>query len=208
LLDSPVPPSTPADPDGPSAAPCHHSSPGRDPHSLSRRGRRASWARVLVCVVGLAPLSTPALGAASPASAAPAVAPPIDLPTRTGTITPADLAGKFVYVDFWASWCGPCKLSFPWLKTLHEKYAAKGLLIVAINLDKTQGEANRFLANFSTPFLIAFDPAGKTAEAFQVEGMPSSFLVNPGGAIVFSHAGFDLKEAARIESVIQEALTR
>ena len=209
LLDSPVPLSDPAaDPGGPLVAPAPRWSEGLNPRPASRRGGHATTARVLACLLGLAPLSGSALGGERESPAAAIVAPAIDLPTRTGTVKPADLAGKLVYVDFWASWCGPCKLSFPWLKTMHERYASKGLVIVAINLDKTRGEANRFLANFSTPFVVAFDPAGKTADAFHVEGMPSSFLVSPTGQIVFSHAGFDPKEAARIESVIKEALTK
>lgn len=175
---------------------------------MPRRRTVAAWAPVLMGLLGLAPLAGRALGGESAGPKGSATAPSIDLPTRTGAVTPADLAGKLVYVDFWASWCGPCRLSFPWLKTMHEQYASKGLVIVAVNLDKTRVEANRFLANFSAPFVVAFDPEGKTAEAFHVEGMPSSFLVSPNGEIVFSHAGFDLKEAARIESVIKEALTK
>lgn len=157
--------------------------------------------------LGLALLSPPAFAEKVSDHSAP-VAPFINLPTKTGTIRPADLAGKLVYVDFWASWCGPCRLSFPWLKALHEQYAAKGLVIVAINLDKTRGEADRFLSSFSTPFVVAFDPSGKTADEFHVEGMPSSFLLSPSGAILSSHLGFDLKEAARIETAIKEALAK
>ncbi|MEO8501450.1 MAG: TlpA disulfide reductase family protein, partial [Vicinamibacteria bacterium] len=133
-------------------------------------------------------------------------APAIDLPTREGRIKPADLAGKVVYVDFWASWCGPCRVSFPWLKAMHDQYAAKGLVIVAVNLDKERVDATQFLAHFETPFLVAYDREGKTADAFHVQGMPSSFLISPNGTILYSHVGFDQKDAARIEAQIKKAL--
>ena len=74
----------------------------------------------------LASVLFPAVAHPAPPAAAQTVAPAIDLPTDDGRIKPADLAGKVVYVDFFASWCGPCKVSFPWLKAMHEQYAAKG----------------------------------------------------------------------------------
>ena len=69
-----------------------------------------------------------------------------------------------------------------------------------------RGDARRFIAHFSPPFLIGYDPAGKTAEAFHVEGMPSSFLISSTGTILFSHVGFDSKDAAKIEAQIKKAL--
>jgi thiol-disulfide isomerase/thioredoxin len=156
----------------------------------------------------LASVLFPAAAHPAPRATAQAVAPAIDLPTDDGRIKPADLAGKVVYVDFFASWCGPCKVSFPWLKTMHEQYAAKGLVIVAINVDKDRGDARQFISHFSPPFLIGYDPRGKTAEAFHVEGMPSSFLISPNGTLLYSHVGFDLKDAAKIEAQIQRALSQ
>jgi len=154
----------------------------------------------------LASVLFPVLAYPAPRTAAPAVAPAIDLPTDDGRIKPADLAGKVVYVDFFASWCGPCKESFPWLKTIHEQYAAKGLVIVAINVDKDRADATQFISHFSPPFLIGYDPAGKTAEAFHVQGMPASFLISPNGTILYSHVGFIPKDAAKIEAEIKKAL--
>jgi len=148
----------------------------------------------------------PAVARNPPASSPPARAPDFSLPGRQGTVSLAGLAGKIVYVDFWASWCEPCRLSFPWLRTLHERYATNGLTIVAINLDKDRRAADRFLAEFPAQFLVAFDPAGKAAEAFNVSAMPSSFLVGPDGAILYSQAGFDPRETGTVEQKIKEAL--
>jgi cytochrome c biogenesis protein CcmG/thiol:disulfide interchange protein DsbE len=150
----------------------------------------------------------PTVAHTAPARGTQSLAPAIDLPTDNGRIRPADLAGKVVYVDFFASWCGPCKLSFPWLKEMQEQYSAKGLVVLAINVDKDRAEAVQFVAHYSPDFLVGYDPRGKTAEAFHVEGMPSSFLVSPSGTILYSHVGFDMRDAAKIQAQIEKALTQ
>jgi thiol-disulfide isomerase/thioredoxin len=143
-----------------------------------------------------------------PVAADPAAAPGFDLPGRAGAVSLESLRGHLVYVDFWASWCGPCRESFPWLKSLHERYASRGLVIVAINLDKERAAADAFLARHPAPFLVAFDPAGETAERFKVPAMPSSYLIGATGTILHSEAGFDAETAGKIEALIQEAIPR
>ncbi len=134
------------------------------------------------------------------------LAPDFTLPTSSGPVSLHDFRGKVVYVDFWASWCGPCRQSFPWMSTMANKYAADGLVIISINLDKNREAAGEFLEQFHPPFIVSFDPAGKTAVAFGVDAMPSSFIVSRTGRIVFSHEGFELSRAAAIEDRIKEAL--
>lgn len=126
-----------------------------------------------------------------------------DLPTASGTVSLDALRGKVVLVDFWASWCGPCRQSFPWLGTMAERYGAKGLVVVAIDLDKDRTLAERFLHELEPPFTVAFDPAGRAAEAFGVETMPSSFLVNRAGQVVYSHAGFYPQDVDTFEKRIE-----
>ena len=133
-------------------------------------------------------------------------APDFTLPTSSGTVSLHNFRGKVVYVDFWASWCGPCRQSFPWMSTLFDRYADKDLVIVAVNLDKTRDAANAFLALYPAPFTVAFDPDGKTAGEFGVNAMPSSFIVNRTGAIVYVHQGFQESKANAIEARIKEAL--
>ena len=135
-------------------------------------------------------------------------APRFDLPTPSGNVTLDSLRGKVVLVDFWASWCAPCRQSFPWMSTLYKRYAPDGLVIVAINLDKKRELAEDFLSDFSPPFIVAFDPAGKTAEAFGVPAMPSSYIVSRNGTVLYSHAGFDAKKSEIIEDQIKEAFAR
>jgi thiol-disulfide isomerase/thioredoxin len=166
---------------------------------------RIALALSLLALALAAPL--PALArSAAPARSVPA--PRFTLPTRGGTVSLDSLRGKVVLVDFWASWCGPCRKSFPWLKSLHERYAAKGFEVLAINLDKERDQADAFLDQYPAPFLVAFDPAAKTAEAFHVAAMPSSFLVGPTGTILYTHVGFDPGKTGAIEARIQEACTR
>lgn len=133
-------------------------------------------------------------------------APDFTLPTPSGTVSLHDLRGKVVYVDFWASWCGPCRQSFPWMNSMLEKYGPQGLAIVAVDLDKTREASGDFLYTFSPKFTVAFDPAGKTAQAFRVEAMPSSFLLDRDGKIVYTHQGFESSKAPTLEQKIRESL--
>jgi len=118
------------------------------------------------------------------------------------------LRGKVVLVDFWASWCGPCRQSFPWMKSISERHAANGLVVVAINLDKSRTPAEDFLREFSPSFVVAFDPTGKTAESYDVEAMPSSYLVDREGRLVSTHRGFDPRDASTFENEIKETIAK
>ena len=142
------------------------------------------------------------------AAGAGTAAPHFTLPARQGMVVSDSLHAKVMLVDFWASWCGPCRQSFPWLRALHEQYGAKGLAIVAINLDKDRAAADEFLASHPAPFRVAFDPAGKTADAFAVTAMPSTFLIAADGTILYAHAGFDARKTGPIANLIQEACAR
>ena len=156
---------------------------------------------LLLLLVALPALARPT----APAAGGPA--PSFRLPGRAGTVCLDSLRGRVVYVDFWASWCDPCRRSFPWLNTLRERYAGRGLTIVAINLDKDRQAADAFLEQFPADFLVAYDPAGRTAEAYRVSAMPSSFLIGPTGTLLSSHAGFDPRKADQVEALIQAACT-
>jgi cytochrome c biogenesis protein CcmG, thiol:disulfide interchange protein DsbE len=163
---------------------------------------------VLFAVVFAAGIAVSAHSAAAGPNSATAdsvPAPGFALPTRTGTVALDSLRGKVVLVDFWASWCEPCRRSFPWLASLHQRYSQHGLEIVAINLDKNRPAAEAFLRKFPAPFVVAFDPAGATAEAFRVSAMPSSYLIGPTGNILFSHEGFTPQDTSGIEARIKEA---
>ena len=116
------------------------------------------------------------------------------------------ISGKVVWVDFWASWCVPCRRSFPWMNTMHRKYASDGLEIIAVNLDKDRALADGFLAEVPAEISLRFDPGGKLAKEFAVQAMPSSYLLAADGTVLASHFGFKTADAADYERAIQEAL--
>ena len=130
------------------------------------------------------------------------------LPSAKGQVTLQDYRGKVVYLDFWASWCVPCRHSFPWMNAMQKNYGTKGLEVVTINMDKKRALADKFLKKYPANFTVAFDPEGKSAENYGVMGMPSSYIINRKGEIVYSHVGFREKTASKIESQIAGALAK
>jgi cytochrome c biogenesis protein CcmG, thiol:disulfide interchange protein DsbE len=135
-----------------------------------------------------------------------AAAPDLNLPGLKDAVSLAGLKGKVVYVDFWASWCGPCKQSFPFMNELQSKYRAQGLEIVAINLDAKRADADKFLTDVPAQFTLAFDAKGESARRFEVKSMPSSYLIGRDGKVVAAHKGFKDEERADLESRITQAL--
>ena len=121
---------------------------------------------------------------------------------------PAPLAaysGKVVYVDFWASWCGPCAESFPWLNQMQAKYGSD-LAIVGVNVDTDAKAADRFLTQHPARFDILRDPAGALPEHYKIEGMPSSVILDANGRVLHQHSGFRSAKAEEYEAAIRAAL--
>ena len=133
-------------------------------------------------------------------------APDFSLAGINAQVKLAEQKGKVVYLDFWASWCVPCRKSFPWMNQLKEHYGPQGLEIIAINLDKEREQTDAFLAATTPTFTIAFDPQGQSAEDYRVMGMPSSYLIDRNGMLHHSHIGFRDKDKAALESQIEELL--
>ncbi|PKG55405.1 TlpA family protein disulfide reductase [Shewanella sp. Choline-02u-19] len=117
-----------------------------------------------------------------------------------------EFKGKVVYLDFWASWCGPCRKSFPWMNAMHQKYQQQGLAIVAINLDENKALAKKFLSKLPADFHIRFDPQADVASKFDLQGMPSSYIFNRQGELVQMHLGFFEEKSADYENEIIELL--
>ena len=118
----------------------------------------------------------------------------------------SDLKGEVVYVDFWATWCPPCRKSFPWMEAMHQRYKDLGFQVVAISLDNKRGVVDQFLKTMETSFTIAHDPSGDSATAFKVKGMPSSYLIDRRGNIHKTHMGFNERDKAILESEIKNLL--
>ena len=113
-----------------------------------------------------------------------------DLSTYALTGDLPDLAGKVVLVDFWASWCAPCKASFPALSELQVTYADQGLVVLAVNVDTDLKAYERFVERMKPEFAIVRDSAQKLVAAAGVATMPSSFLIGRDGIIREVHAGY------------------
>jgi cytochrome c biogenesis protein CcmG, thiol:disulfide interchange protein DsbE len=114
--------------------------------------------------------------------------------------------GKVVYVDFWASWCGPFKQSFPWMQAMKDTYDRQDLTVIAVDLDMNRAHADKFLDRFRPTFEVRFDPKGKLASFYKVQAMPSSVLIDRHGVTRFTHEGFRPIDAAAYEAQVQELL--
>jgi cytochrome c biogenesis protein CcmG, thiol:disulfide interchange protein DsbE len=154
---------------------------------------------VTLAVAGLLACSAHAIEVGQPA-------PAFDLPGQQGTVQLSSYKGKTVYLDFWASWCGPCKQSFPWMNDMQKRYGAKGLRVVGVNLDQKPDEAKAFLATTPAQFDIAFDSAGQAPKQYGVKGMPTSLLIGPDGKVLMVHQGFKAENREELESQIKQAL--
>ena len=114
--------------------------------------------------------------------------------------------GNVIVVDFWASWCVPCRRSFPWLNKMHAKYADDGLVILGVNLDASRKDAAAFLEDYPADFKIYFDTDAVYAKEFDVQAMPSSFVLGRDGEITARHLGFKVKRQQEYEAILVEAL--
>lgn len=132
--------------------------------------------------------------------------------TLAGSPSPLQLSrveGALVYLDFWASWCAPCKLSFPWMQAMHERYKESGLVILAICLDKDSREATAFLQQARPRFSILFDEQATTPQRYDIKAMPSSFFIRPKSlTMLHKHAGFRSQDQAALERLIKTFLQR
>jgi len=120
-----------------------------------------------------------------------------------------DLKGKVVIVDFWASWCAPCKESFPTMNDLQTRYGAQGLTIIGINVDEKNSDMVDFLKKHSADFTVVRDAAQKLVDKVDISTMPTSFLIDSSGKVRFAHSGFRGEETKKkYEQEIESLLKR
>jgi thiol-disulfide isomerase/thioredoxin len=117
-------------------------------------------------------------------------------------------AGKVIYLDFWASWCAPCRTSFPLLNKMHEKLKAKGFEVVAVNLDEDKANAEKFLKEFPVSFTVLRDAKGEWSDKFVVESMPTSFIIDKQGVVQNIHHGFASDDINELEEKVTQLLAK
>lgn len=159
-----------------------------------------AWALATACLLQ-APLPAMAVEPGQPA-------PELELQLAQGTKKLSDYRGKVVYLDFWASWCGPCKQSFPWMNEMQARHGAKGLQVLAVNLDAKRSDADQFLAQNAAQFTVAFDAKAESAKRMAVKGMPTSVLIDADGKVLATHQGFREEERKTLEDALVAALAR
>lgn len=113
------------------------------------------------------------------------------------------LEGQWVYLDFWASWCAPCVLSFPFMNNLQAEKSRLGIQVVAISVDRKEDRLDAFLATNPAEFTVLWDASGKAAKDYAVATMPTSFLINPKGVIVYEHKGFTVNTAGNLLQALE-----
>ncbi len=147
----------------------------------------------------------PAAAAVNPGAPAPA----FTLAARDGgKLSLADLKGQVVMINFWATWCGPCRQEMPLLAQLHDKYEPLGFTMLGVNVEPDSAAAVAWLKGVPVTFPILFDTDSAVAGSFGVEGMPSSVLVDRNGQVRYIHRGYkpgdEAKYADMIRSLVKE----
>jgi cytochrome c biogenesis protein CcmG/thiol:disulfide interchange protein DsbE len=136
--------------------------------------------------------------------------PPVQLVTwenNTVDIDVTDLKGQVLYIDFWASWCIPCKKSFPFMNELHKTFAEQGLQVLAVNMDENRADAEKFLLRYPAQFSI-IQGNSELAKQFAIPGLPAAYLVDKNGIVVAKHMGFNDKSAKKTSAQITYLLAQ
>ena len=112
------------------------------------------------------------------------------LPSQAAPLDLSAYRGKVVYLDFWASWCTPCHLSFPWMNEIQRQYGPEGLVVLTVNLDRDRKAADAFLAESRGDLAVVYDPKGDIAKQYNFKDMPTAYLIGRDGKVRATHSGF------------------
>lgn len=109
---------------------------------------------------------------------------------QNSNIRLSELKGSVVLLNFWASWCGPCRKEMPLLEDIQKKYGALGFTILGVNVDKDPRLANKILDDITVTFPVLFDPKGEVSKLYDVDAMPTTVIVDRNGKMRFLHRGY------------------
>jgi len=133
-------------------------------------------------------------------------APELDIRGKDAAVKLSQFKNKLIYLDFWATWCSPCRYSFPWMEKMQQKYRDAGLTVVAISIDGKREVIDRFLQDNKVSFTVLQDNHMHSANAYGVDAMPSSFLIGENGEILYHHRGFNNASKEILENKIRAYL--
>lgn len=159
---------------------------------------------IVVLAVAAASACASARALAPGAPLPPIVAPRLD--DASAPVSLQSLRGSVVYVDFWASWCVPCRQSMPQLDALYRQYRERGLRVVGVNKDVAPAAALRFLKRVPVSFPLVSDANDALARAFDVQAMPSGYLVDRAGVVRYVHRGYTAETGAELRMEIESLL--
>lgn len=164
---------------------------------------RGQWC-LLFAVLGL--LALPARAAVEAGQPAPALQLPLLAQEAAGELSLRSLRGKVVYLDFWASWCGPCRVSFPQLEQLRAELGPQGFEVLAVNVDERKADALRFLQEIPVSYPVVRDGSGAAPAAWGILGMPTGYLIDREGMVRLVHQGYRKSDGERLRAEIVELL--
>ena len=151
----------------------------------------------------IAVLASPFALAANPA------APDFTLKSTSGeNLRLSEMRGQVVLLNFWASWCGPCREEMPILDDIHDQYGKLGFTVLGVNVDKVQAEADKILRKTPVDFPVLYDPEGKVSKLYRVSAMPTTVIIDRDGKLRYQHksfkAGYEDKYVANVKTLIKE----
>ena len=134
-------------------------------------------------------------------------APDFTLKSRSGeNMKLSELKGQVVLLNFWASWCGPCRHEMPILDAIHKKYEPLGFTVLGINVDKKSEKAAAYLKDTPVNFPVLYDPSSKVSELYSVSAMPSTAFIDRDGNVRFVHAGYKTGDEKKYRKMIKELM--
>jgi thiol-disulfide isomerase/thioredoxin len=168
--------------------------------------------RIPLMIAAAAMTMLPGMGSTTPAAvlAMGAAAPGFQLDSLAGkAVNLNDFRGKVVLLNFWASWCGPCRKEMPILEQLHKQYQSKGVTLVGVNVEPDSADAMKMLKSVPVSFPILFDRSSAVSKLYQVEGMPNTVILDRKGKVRFIHRGYKPGEENeyldQIRALVREA---
>jgi peroxiredoxin len=131
------------------------------------------------------------LAISSLVGASASLAPKFSLPSRSGdTVSLDQLKGQVVMLNFWASWCGPCRKEMPLLDQMHKRYSSLGFTLLGVNVEANTKDAERWLAETPVSFPVVFDKDSKVSKLYDVNAMPSTVFIDRKGNVRYLHRGY------------------